>query len=274
MKYEPIVKIISGALSGPTVVICAGVHGDEPVGVLALKNVLPNLKLLRGTLVTVMANPPALAAGERFLDENLNRALTPSASSDTIEGQLALSLMPILDSADALLDIHAGMGGEPPFIICEENGFEIARRMPVSILSTGWVKAEPGSTDEYMYRQGKPAICIECGDRAEAEKMTPLAVEAIRQLLAYFGMIDGVEPGTVQQRVVAVKYPVFKKSEQFRFTRKFRGFQALKPGERIATDGAEQYCAPDYPSCIIFPWQEAPVGAEAFLVAESTDMVR
>jgi predicted deacylase len=269
MKSEPIVATISSQNPGPTVVVMAGVHGDEPVGVRALERLLPGLELTCGTLIAVVANPAALEAGVRFIDTNLNRSLIPNVPVDTNEGRLAQILMGVLDKADALLDIHAGMGGEPPFVICEESSFAIAKRMPVSIVSTGWVEAEPGSTDEYMYRQGKPALCIECGDKRSSEEMTPLAVEAIRQFLGFYGMLEQAEPLVCEQRTVKVEYPVFKKSDQFAFARGFTGFEALRPGELIAIDGNESYFAPDYASCIIFPWSEAPVGAEAFLIARA-----
>jgi len=269
MDYLPIIHTITGPLPGPRIAVIAGVHGDEPVGVKALEKILPNLVLERGTLVAVIANPKALVANKRFLEANLNRSLIPNPPENTLEGKIAPILMQILDTVVAALDIHAGMGGEPPFVICEENSFPIAERMPVSIVSTGWVTAEPGSTDEYMFRQGKPALCIECGNKWDFEAMTPVAETAIWQFLNYFQMIKPISPTTEHQRFIGVHYSVFKKTADFSFTRKYKGFDVLQPGELIATDGIERYVAPAYPSCIIFPWAEAPVGTEAFIIAEN-----
>lgn len=270
MKIEPNITIISGKDPGPTVTIMGGVHGDELVGVKTLEYLVPKLELKRGTLIAVVANPAAINEKKRFIDHNLNRVLVADPPEKSNEGRLARFLMDILDKSDALLDIHAGMGGEPPFIICEENSFSIAKCMPVSIVSTGWVEAEPGSTDEYMYRQGKSALCIECGDKNNWQEMIPLAVDAIQQFLGYWDMIDSPpKPNILPQKIVAVRYPVFKDSEAFVFVRKFIGFENLKPNELIATDREKNYFAPTYPSCIIFPWQDTPVGTEAFLIAES-----
>lgn len=269
MEPRPIVTRIASNQPGPTVTIIAGIHGDEPVGVLALNEVLPTLSLKKGTVLGIIANPPALKHKVRFIDQNLNRSLVPGQSSQTTEGRLAAALMPLLDKVDACLDIHAGMGGEPPFVICEPLSFEIAKRLPVSLVSTGWTEAEPGSTDEYLYRQGKPALCIECGDKWDAETMKPLAIETIRQFLASFGMLEWPPLPARKQQLVAVRYPVIKQSQDFRFARAFKGFGPLVPGELIASEEGREYRAPDYPSCIIFPWPEAPIGTEAFLIAEA-----
>lgn len=245
-----------------------GVHGDEPIGVKAIEAILPTLKLLRGTVIFIIANPPALAARQRFIDINLNRALVNPPNLSTSEGRLAAQLMLVLDSCDALLDLHAGMGTVPPFVICEPDALPIAARLPVDIVSTGWTTVEPGSTDAYLYNQGKSALCIECGNRDDWQANLPLAESTIKTFLAYYSLIDYPPPPKRRQQIVAVTYAVRKQSTNFRFVRPFASFERLQPGELIAREGSITYRAPNYDSYIIFPWAEAPVGAEVFLVGK------
>lgn len=269
MKQRIIIRKVTGSQPGPTIAVMGGVHGDEPVGVKAIEAIGATLRLLRGTVIFIIANPPALAAGRRSIDRNLNRSLVDPPDLSTSEGKLAAQLMPVLDGCDALLDLHAGMGTVPPFVICEPNALPIAARLPVDIVSTGWTTVEPGSTDAYLYNQGKPALCLECGNRDRWRTNLPLAVAAIKTFLAYYNLIEYPLPPKRRQQVVAVEYAVFKPSADFRFERPFASFERLQPGEVIANDGSTTYRAPDYPSCIIFPWAEAPVGAEAFVIGRT-----
>ena len=62
---------------GPTVLVMAGVHGNEPAGVHAALRVLAALDAravpVRGRVVALAGNLPALAEGRRFLARDLNR---------------------------------------------------------------------------------------------------------------------------------------------------------------------------------------------------------
>ncbi len=62
---------------GPTVIVFAGIHGNEPSGIFALKHlfaVLENRKPgFRGFLTSIAGNKPALEVGERYIEHDLNR---------------------------------------------------------------------------------------------------------------------------------------------------------------------------------------------------------
>jgi len=69
---------IKGKASGPTVVFFAGIHGNEPAGVHALKDVFKELVEddIKGSLYGIMGNRKALEANQRYLTEDLNRIWT------------------------------------------------------------------------------------------------------------------------------------------------------------------------------------------------------
>ena len=62
---------------GATLLCVAGVHGNEPGGVLALQRVFEQLRRLcpafAGELVGLTGNLTALARGRRYVDTDLNR---------------------------------------------------------------------------------------------------------------------------------------------------------------------------------------------------------
>jgi len=69
---------IQGKVSGPTVVFFAGIHGNEPAGVHALKDVFKKLVEddIKGTVYGITGNLKALEANQRYLEEDLNRIWT------------------------------------------------------------------------------------------------------------------------------------------------------------------------------------------------------
>jgi len=62
---------------GPTIVVFAGVHGNEPSGIFALKQVIANLEeknpQFKGQLIALAGNKLALEKGKRFIKQDLNR---------------------------------------------------------------------------------------------------------------------------------------------------------------------------------------------------------
>ena len=88
---------MTASLPGPTVAIFAGVHGNETVGVLALQELIPKLKLIKGTLYLAFANVPAIEQNVRLVNKNLNRCLFAGNDGTTYEDQRARELMTVLE---------------------------------------------------------------------------------------------------------------------------------------------------------------------------------
>ncbi|TNE53090.1 MAG: succinylglutamate desuccinylase [Bacteroidetes bacterium] len=83
---ERIVGTYTGSEPGALVVVFGAVHGNEPAGVLALREVFRMLErepevnpdfVFRGKLIGLIGNVPALNSGARFIDRDLNRLWTP-----------------------------------------------------------------------------------------------------------------------------------------------------------------------------------------------------
>lgn len=71
---------------GPTLMVLAGIHGNEPAGITAVQRVLGRLQELelpvRGRILAFAGNLPALAVGKRFLDRDLNRGWSAASIAD------------------------------------------------------------------------------------------------------------------------------------------------------------------------------------------------
>jgi succinylglutamate desuccinylase len=258
-----------GASAGKTVAIFGGMHGNETVGARAVHHLVSSLNPLRGTVYLVYANPPAIDKGVRLINTNLNRLFHRDISGDTYEYRRATELMDLLDTCDALLDIHSyNSETGDQFLITEENGLELASKLDFPLVATGFTAMGSGS-DSYMSNRGKVGLTAECGTTNRADHFFPLAVKTALQFLQHFGNIDEVEPfNHVPQRRVRAERMILKKTDSFTFSREYKDFEQLGNGEVFATDGDITHTAGEG-ECIIFPRVTAPVGGEACIIGKS-----
>lgn len=268
MITSEVIKIDSGK-PGPTVAIFAGVHGNETASVFALQNLLPELSISKGTLYVAFANPPAIKQNVRMINKNLNRCFFKGNNGDEPEDKRARELMTVLDKCDALLDLHMFYDNEgAPFVICEDNAIDLARVFDVGIVSTNWTEVEPGGTDGYMYLNGKIGVCVECGPISKATEFIGFAEKTILQFLSYFKMsTTEIAFSTSEKRIIKAKHAVLKSSHEFKLIDGFINFQKLSPGQLLAKDAIQEYCAKQG-ECIIFPHYSARIGEEAYILGK------
>lgn len=258
-----------GNLPGKTLTVFAGVHGNEKAGVMALKKIIKKIRLKSGSVYFVFANPAAIGKNIRQVEKNLNRCFLKGNQGKTLEDKRARQLMKILDTCDALLDLHASNTKKTlPFIICERPSFDLASKMNFGIVSSGWDKIEPGAADGYVSRKDKIALCVECGSVHHYLSNIKLAEESICQFLQYFEVTEKIVPYySRKQKLIKVFKAVHKKTNQLHFSKIFKDFHVLTPGETIARDGGEKYIAGKN-QIIIFPNPNKQIGEEIFILGK------
>lgn len=271
---EGIIATLEGKEPGARAVILAAVHGNEPCGIAAFERILPTLQLARGSATFVVGNPRGLSERRRFVDANLNRMFREdgeldAAKKSSYEYARSRELAPLLRTADALLDIHSSeTPGAAPFIVCGERSRAVAERMPFPLISWGWdaPEVEPGGTDDYMERNGKIGICVECGyndDPAAGDK----AEESIRVFLALMGLTNDVIPEkTQQQRALNAVYAHIAQTN-FTPSAMVPDFTPVKEGALIGTDGGREMRAPS-DGYLTFVRRRTGPGQEAYVFLE------
>lgn len=261
--------ILQSDVSGPTVVILGGVHGNETCGVEAL-SVLNKVSLQKGKLILLYGNPLAIEQNVRFVDYNLNRlfcedAKVPDEARQSYEYLRSRQLLPYLDQADYCLDLHASFTpNSEPFIICESNAQDLIKYLPQNRVCYGFTKLEPGGSDGYVNNMGKVGICIECGYLNDPTS-TLAAVVSGQSFLQCLGMLDGeaLTVNTSQQYLEAYEL-YYTKTDCFKLARSYQDFELLKAGEVLGLDGAESIIS-SAEQMILFARDRSAVGAEAFL---------
>ena len=261
-----------GKLPGKTVAVFAGVHGNEKVGILTLRKVIDQIDISSGLVYFVFANPLAIEKNKRVVNKNLNRLFSRDIQGETFEHKRAHELMDLLDTCDALLDIHSynSETGEQ-FAISEKRGLKVLHKMNFPLVAMGFSSLGYG-TDGYMERQKKVGICIECGTTKNYKEFLKLTEDSIYQFLQYFKCIDTkIQYSNVKQKYVKANRIVYKKSNSFEFLKAFKDFERLPKNRKFAVDGNTNLISAGN-ECIIFPRMKAKAGEEVCIIGEFTEL--
>lgn len=164
---------------GPLLFITAGVHGNEPAGVLALQKVFKTLQedkpSINGKVVGLRGNRKALENEVRFIDEDLNRTWTEenieSGKIDTHEKKEMFEIIEILEKYPKseftkryFLDCHTTSAASEPYISVQDvhDNFDWAHLFPTYIIR-GFSDMVKGCIDHYLSRIGITGFVFEAG---------------------------------------------------------------------------------------------------------------
>ncbi len=204
---ELAVLLIRGATEGKTLVVTAGVHGDEFEGVRAILEVCADLDpgKMKGTLLAVpVANPPAFWKGSRTspLDEgNLARAfpgLEHGRPTQVIAFHLGQS---IIAHADFYLDLHSAgvkllMPSMAGYDANDPSSREAALAFGAPVI-WGHSNVSAARTISFAASRGIPWLYTEAqgGGRIDAEDLA-MFKRGVINLLCHLDIL----PGSVQLR--------------------------------------------------------------------------
>ena len=209
--------LISGRKEGKTLLISAGIHGAEYIGVQTLLEISGEIDpdTLSGNVICLhMANPSAFKDYVRFYvpedGKNLNRVF-PGKKDGTLSERIAWTVTEELQAkADFYIDLHAGDTSEEvmPFVYYNvaagDQIAEISERMAMA--ADMKVRASStAATGAYSSacRRGLPAILMERGGGGRfTEEEVAAYKQDIRNIMISLGMIQGVEQHTEKQRNV------------------------------------------------------------------------
>ncbi len=205
MQVATPVWITRGEIPGPTLCLTAGVHGDELVGVEAVRRVSQDLMPveLRGSVVAIpIANPHGFRRSSRYLPDrrDLNRFF-PGREWGSAASRIAFRIFDgVVRHCDYLVDFHTGSfhRTNTPHVRADVRDPKVARlarwfRAPIVIHNAG---AE-GTLRRAAVDAGIPAITFEAG---EPMRFEPEGIEAgvagVERLMAALGMIERpADPG-------------------------------------------------------------------------------
>ncbi|MXR51261.1 succinylglutamate desuccinylase [Halovenus sp. WSH3] len=169
----------------PELAVVGGIHGDEPCGINAVERVLDDPPELDRPVKFIVANEEAIAAGERYLEEDLNRAFPGDPDGPTHESRLAARLTEELDGC-LVFSMHSTQSYDGTFALIHEPD---ARVRPVlKHLSVDAVVDVGSHSDGRLFDAVPTTIEVECGYQG-SDQATENASRLLREFLGATGAL-------------------------------------------------------------------------------------
>jgi predicted deacylase len=193
--------LVRGAEEGKTLVVMAGIHGDEYEGVRAILELCDELdpRAMRGDVLAVpAANPPALWAGTRTspLDECNMARLFPGDEKGSPSEVIAFHLgQSIIARGDFFLDLHsAGVKLLMPSMVGYDAQDENSRAVAVAFAAPviwGHPTVSAGRSISFAHSRGIPWLYTEArGAGRIAPDDLRMFKRGARNLLVYLGILS------------------------------------------------------------------------------------
>ena len=265
-----------GRPGGAVLVCVAGLHGNEPAGVVGLARVIARLRAeprgLAGELVGLLGNRCALVEGKRFLRRDLNRMWLPERVSRLRAGEppaepeedeliaLDRELSAVLAGAGRVhvLDLHTTSAPGPAFAVLDDTlaNRAFARSLGVPLV-LGLEEELDGTLLHHLIDRGAVCTGFESGqhDAPEAVDVAEAAVWTALEASGVLGPGSRPEALTAARRLAAgasglpgVTEVVYRHAiapgDGFAMAPGFRGFQPVHAGQPLGRDRAGAVAAP------------------------------
>lgn len=172
------VIVFRGKKPGPTLCVCAALHGDEINGVEIIRRLirLRLLRRLRGSLVVVpVVNAPGFLSRSRYLPDrrDLNR-LFPGSRTGSLGSRLAQAFASkVLSKCSHVIDLHTGAASRanlPQIRVTAgaREDLELAKVFGAPVIIES--KTRPGSLRATLRKRHKPVLVFEGGEALRLDR--------------------------------------------------------------------------------------------------------
>jgi succinylglutamate desuccinylase len=299
---------IVGTAPGPTLIIVAGMHGNEPAGVHAAARVLSRLAKaevsIRGEIVALLGNATALRAGKRYLSKDLNRqwtearvdailAATTGGETDDSEDSEQRELLTAIREAQArargrvhLADFHTSSAQGIPFVLFGDTiaQRQFVRAFPLPII-VGLEEQLDGALSEYWTRHGCVTFACEGGQHTDPgavdnlEAVLYLAIEeaglisrgSLPELKTSYDLLRE-RRGDLPPFLEVVSRHEISETDAFRMEPGFRNLNPASEGQLLAHDARGEIRAPK-DGVIILPLYQG-LGSDGFFWGRAVSATR
>lgn len=267
---------LEGDQEGPLIVFLTGMHGNEYVGVQAVKEVLALVKKsnspLHGKILAIRANLKALQHKVRYIDEDMNRIWFPSiidkirstpeeslASSERIEAKRLLRILDQIESQAGddshptiLVDIHTFSAEGSMFTLPDEDPRQIDLLSEIyAPMVLGIGRSLYGTALKYYQKRGLFSFGLEGGQHENSVTRQNIIASVILLLQAAGSIdLDKHNPGMMENfqkhlksqthhlpvKTEVVYQHLIEEGDDFSMRPGYRNFQQVKEGQWLASD--------------------------------------
>lgn len=264
--------------AGPTLLICAGIHGNEPAGIFAVRHFLAKLHELAlpiaGRIEAIAGNLGALAKDQRYQARDLNRGWSADrvdalrrrdASQDSPEDAEQRAMLGLFDRVEAgrqgplvFVDLHTSSGDSAPFTCTGDTlpNRALALALPLPLI-LGLEETIDGAVLDWFNARGHAALAIEGGQHSRAETIDNheaclwvllsaigmLSKDAVPALATHLQHLQRAAQGTPP--VVEITYRhVVQPTDQFRMRPGYASFDPIAKGQVMGEAASGPVTAP------------------------------
>lgn len=214
-------------------------HGDETGG-LAVAKEIKKLKLLKGEIFIHVANELAYKKKKRYIDQDLNRSF-PGKIGGNYEQRLATKILPLVKSADMVIDIHTTKSElRDALIVTKLN--EKTRKF-IDTISPKYLLFMSATKSNALISNAKVGIAFEYGKNRDVRTVRDTVI-GIKRLLGHLEMIQG-KP---RERVSTTKwfdvYRSVPKPKNAKLLKSIKNYKLVRKGTPYAIAGNKKMLAP------------------------------
>lgn len=298
LKSNRILGFVEGEKNKPTVVIIAGIHGNETAGVEASKKVLHKIKenniSFRGNLYVLIGNKNALSKGIRYENVDLNRiwkkeyiaaiqSKTQQPSAEVNEQiELHAIVQEILNREEGpfyFLDLHTTSSPSIPFITISDslNNRKFSANFPVPVV-LGIEEFLDGPFLTFINEFGHIALGFEGGQHNDKQSVKNceafvwlalaeskcVSKNAIPNLKMYKNKLRKWHP---EEAFFEINYRYdLKNNEHFKMDSGFENFEPISKDQHLAKSNGEDVTASDSGRIFMPLYQE--LGEDGFFILQ------
>lgn len=284
---------------GPSLIVTAGVHGNEPSGIFAFRRVWQVLKQfnlpIKGELSGLAGNMAALSKNTRLIDKDLNRTCFLDTekrlqSGEDLGYQEAWEFLALIQEINQaqhdlvtnlfFLDLHTTSSASQPYISVnrDKDSFAFAKKFPLYIVK-GIEDYIPGHVDYYLNHKGHKGCTIEAGQHASLSSIENheaamwlalvnigcLKKEDVPDFARYYDALNNAAPDSNRSFEVVYKYDI-QEDEFFQMQPDYVNFQKISKGEILATSDGRNIVS-EWDARIFMPLYQ-PEGKDGFFVVQ------
>jgi predicted deacylase len=261
---------------GPHVALLAIAHGNEIAGAVVLDRLLrAELMPAQGSLTFGFINiaayerfDPRHPTASRFVDEDINRVWDPAVLDGqrrSLELDRAREIRPLIDTVDALLDLHSMLWPSDPLILCGTS--PKGRHLAIGAGVPGLVVADHGHASgrrliDYARFSDAATPCaaslVEAGQHWDGRTVDTM-LASVAGLLRHLGTVADQPalpppPALVSRRFAEVTVVVTAATTGFAFVQPYRGGEIIpRRNTLIALDGETEIRTPHDDCLLVMP---------------------
>lgn len=208
------VYVFNAKKPGPTLLIQAGLHGDEINGIETVRRMLANklFDINKGAIIAVpILNIFGFIHFSRDVPDgkDVNRSF-PGTKTGSMASRIAYHyLNEIMYQIDLAVDLHTGGGQRhnfPQIRYTEEDNLSKELAGVFNAPFTFASKLIKGSFRNAAYKMNTPAVVFEAGESMRFDEFSVTAgIQGIMRILSHLGMVKAtIENGEAQRKTIAL----------------------------------------------------------------------